>query len=306
MSTRKLETTLAQVFTVLQDLTQKVDGLANRFSVLEAKFLDHETANNFFREELEKLGAVVQNLQKIEEKQKTAEISPNIIARASTMADLTSATESISRSTTELGTTASKYATPTAPTVETTRPRNASPPSTAWVQIVKRAAPKKLTERKLNATVRAFSRPTPNSTNGFTYVYMPRGRRINRREIRHRLYTLGIDTVLPVFWTSPYRLMESSAFLYTRNSLLLSSATCKPDLDPLAEEHVANPDMASASPTDRARFAKALQQDRCIRALRYVRPYLVSSIARFYVKQCWITESIATALTVLMNATLDH
>ncbi|KAI9468866.1 MAG: hypothetical protein EXX96DRAFT_96349 [Benjaminiella poitrasii] len=45
----------------------------------------------------------------------------------------------------------------------------------------------------------------------------------------------------------------------------------------------------------RAQLAQAIQQDRCIRSLNYLREYLVPSVAQYYLKKGWMTPTIASS-----------
>ncbi|KAI8984131.1 hypothetical protein BDF20DRAFT_815769, partial [Mycotypha africana] len=231
-------------------------------------------------------------------------------ARGLKVADSISTPNATSKAT-ALSTAASKYAIPTTTpttTINTTATTQTAPttPKTAWVPIVKRPAPKKLTERKLKATVRAFSQYDPTAPQGYSYVYIPRARKINRSEIRHRLSTIGIDTGRIVDITLPAHrviglLVHNDFTTDLSNHLKACKVVPLEHFDPLDEKHIANPAMTNASATDRTRFAKALQQDRCIRALRYVRAYLVPSVARFFVDQGWIADSIAKEIVAERN-----
>ncbi|KAG0732460.1 hypothetical protein G6F62_013934 [Rhizopus arrhizus] len=39
---------------------------------------------------------------------------------------------------------------------------------------------------------------------------------------------------------------------------------------------------------------QAFHQDRCIRTLRFIRPHLTSSVARYFIAQQWINETLVT------------
>jgi hypothetical protein len=63
-----------------------------------------------------------------------------------------------------------------------------------------------LSDRKRQATARAFYAPPPaDAPSGYTYVCIPRSRSLDRKDIRHRFSLLGVSTARVVDISFPAR-----------------------------------------------------------------------------------------------------
>ncbi|EIE83647.1 hypothetical protein RO3G_08352 [Rhizopus delemar RA 99-880] len=135
--------------------------------------------------------------------------------------------------------------------------------------------------------------------NGYDTIYIPRSRRLSRTEIRRRFHRLGIDLNRIIDISLPARsvigLLVHQAF---KSELVANLQECHipiiPDFSPSAPEHIADPKYNNCSVGERTRLGQALHQDRCIRTLRFIRPHLTSSVARYFIAQQWINETLAT------------
>ncbi|KAG0816115.1 hypothetical protein G6F19_012928 [Rhizopus arrhizus] len=193
-----------------------------------------------------------------------------------------------------LGTEASKHATAKPVTVESSTTVDSSTTATssnpaAWITVAKRPAKPKYgvltSERKRQATARAFNAPTPFSSPGYDYVYVHRSRRLNRSEIRQRFRKLGIDTsrILDISFPASGII---GLLVHKEFKLILVQTL----------EHVADAKYNNLTGQDRVVLGYALNQVRCITILRFLRPYLVPAVARYYVEQKWMSNEMANAL----------
>ncbi|KAG0756184.1 hypothetical protein G6F57_013421 [Rhizopus arrhizus] len=193
-----------------------------------------------------------------------------------------------------LGTEASKHATAKPVTVESSTTVDSSTTATssnpaAWITVAKRPAKPKYgvltSERKRQATASAFNTPTPFSSPGYDYVYVHRSRRLNQSEIRQRFRKLGIDTsrILDISFPAGGII---GLLVHKEFKLILVQTL----------EHVADAKYNNLTGQDRVVLGYALNQVRCITILRFLRPYLVPAVARYYVEQKWMSNEMANAL----------
>lgn len=271
-----LATTLANLYNMVHLLTDQIAELVTRFDSIES-------ANHHLNKELDRMTAVVTQLTA----SNTAAKSKNKKITSTTANSHSNG----SQVTQTRGTEASQYA----PKINT----NATDPTT-WVTVVKKTPNKRELShaQKRIATARAF---TAQSTelNGYDTIYIPRSRRLSRTEIRRRFHRLGIDINRIIDISLPARsvigLLVHQAF---KSELVAHLQECHipiiPDFSPSAPEHIADPKYNNCSVEERTRLGQALHQDRCIRTLRFIRPHLTSSDARYFIAQQWINETLAT------------
>ncbi|KAI9480918.1 MAG: hypothetical protein EXX96DRAFT_634622 [Benjaminiella poitrasii] len=154
---------------------------------------------------------------------------------------------------------------------------------------------------QLLSTARASREAPPTATsNGYTFVYLPRSRRMDRKEIRSRFRLLDIDTSRILDITLPARGVVGVLLHVDFQSEFVSLLkACKintlSSFDPLDPAHIVDPKFDDMTGAQRIQLAKAIQQDRCIRSLEYLREYLVPSVAQYYVQQGWISPTIASS-----------
>lgn len=104
-----------------------------------------------------------------------------------------------------------------------------------------------MTESTRLATAQAFASPRPSDTTSrYDYVYIPRGRRMDRKDMPQRFQNLGIDTVLILDISFPARSIIGVLFHseYQSEFLeLLAASRAKPieAFNLCAQEHVVDP-----------------------------------------------------------------
>jgi hypothetical protein len=124
---------------------------------------------------------------------------------------------------------------------------------------------------------------------------------MDRKSIRNLFQNLNIDPVRILDISFPARSVISVLIhteYQTEFLAALAGAKVRPleNFNPLAQEHIADPQFATMDLHDRTRLAAAIHQDRCFRTLYFLRPYLVPSISKYFVAQQWIPESMATSI----------
>ena len=130
-------------------------------------------------------------------------------------------------------------------------------PSNTWVTVAKSKAKAKPSIKKLAATGRAFAPPTVASTVGrYDYVYLHQSRRLDRKEIRSRFTSLGIDTSRILDLSFPARSVVG-ILLHAeyKPEFLAKLSACKivpiANFDPLSHEHVIDPKFKDVPVTQR-------------------------------------------------------
>lgn len=78
-----------------------------------------------------------------------------------------------------------------------------------------------------------------------------------------------------------------------QSKLLEIETSIIPNFNPLDPAHIADPKYRDLPEVDRTRLALALQQDRCIRTLHFIRPDLVTGLAKYFINQGWLSEPVA-------------
>ncbi|KAG1539561.1 hypothetical protein G6F49_012342 [Rhizopus delemar] len=243
--------------TTLANLYNMVHLLTDQIAELVTRFDSIESANHHLNKELDRMTAFVTQLTA----SNTAAKSKN----KKTTSTTANSHSNGSQVTQTRGTEASQYA----PKINT----NATDPTT-WVTV-------------------------STELNGYDTIYIPRSRRLSRTEIRRRFHRLGIDLNRIIDISLPARsvigLLVHQAF---KSELVANLQECHipiiPDFSPSAPEHIADPKYNNCSVGERTRLGQALHQDRCIRTLRFIRPHLTSSVARYFIAQQWINETLAT------------
>ncbi|KAL7310222.1 hypothetical protein PS15m_009746 [Mucor circinelloides] len=155
-----------------------------------------------------------------------------------------------------------------------------APSKTTWASIASKP-PAPLTDRKRQALHRFFNPPVtePNQNGSYTFVYLPRSRRMNRNQIRSKFRAISIDNLRILDLNFPARntivVLLHEAYLPEFQLKLLEKIDSHliQDFDPLDHHHIADPKYQDLSEERRTQLAKALHQDRCIHTLYYfIRP----------------------------------
>lgn len=159
-----------------------------------------------------------------------------------------------------------------------------------------------ISDRKRLATARAFEAPKPTSSpSGFEYVYISRNRNITRKDIRHRLSILGVTTSRIIDISFPANSVVGllvhqdykSDFLAVLDKCKVSAID---KFDRTAPEHLLDPKFKNLSDSQRTTIAAMTHQDRCLRTLHFIRPYLVPSVAKFFVDRNWVPSDLASGV----------
>lgn len=300
-----LKNYLDKILSSVGNLNNKFDNIRTETDTLKADSIKQAHATEKLQADNQQLRAQLGQILNLLQQHK--------IVDNSNMSNLT-ATQSNNFSTGEKsGSTASKYANPpskpaTTPdtsksdTTDTGANKPDSKPESEWIKIVRKPAKSKapLSNRKLFATARAFYAPPPaDAPSGYTYVYIPRSRSLDRKDIRHRFSLLGISTARIVDIMFPARsaigvLIHKEFMPEFLQILKECKVTPLDSFDPLDPVHIVDPKFRDLSKADRVRLAAALQQDRCLRTMLFVREYLLPSVSKFFLEQGWIPQDMAS------------
>lgn len=157
--------------------------------------------------------------------------------------------------------------------------------------------------RKRPATIRALQPTNPNepkTNNHYAQIHLHRNRRINRRELRKFFSSINVDNGRILDITFPAK--ETITILIHEDfkdelTQILKNNNIKTDekFNPLDEKHVADIRFQTLNKEQRSDIAHALQRDRCIRTLQFIRPYLLPSISKYFESQNWINSTISEA-----------
>ncbi|KAL7324366.1 hypothetical protein PS15p_209571 [Mucor circinelloides] len=176
-----------------------------------------------------------------------------------------------------------------------------APSKTTWASIASKP-PAPLTDRKRQALHRFFNPPVtePNQNGSYSFVYLPRSRRMNRNQIRSKFRAISIDNLRILDLNFPARntigVLLHEAYLPEFQSKLLGKIDSHliQDFDPLDHHHIADSKYQDLSEERRTQLAKALHQDRCIRTLYYfIRPHLLPGVAKYFIRQGWVSNHAA-------------
>lgn len=167
-------------------------------------------------------------------------------------------------------------------------------PTPTWANIASKP-PATLTDCKRQALHRTFNPSEPNS---YTFVYLSRSRCLNRVQIRKKFQELSIDNLRVLDITFPARdtigvLLHEAYLPEFKSKLLEIDSKPIPGFDPLDHNHIADPKYQDLTEDRRIRLAHALQQDRCMRILYFIRPHLLPGVAKYFTRQGWISTTIA-------------
>ena len=283
---------------MLKALSDQAQHLVTRFDNLDA-------VNLQMKAEMDNMRAVIKQLNSLNARQISQPVQP---VKAIKPHELDTLAPNAS------GSAASKYAPVTTatkdqPSTAGTHTTDISSESSLWVTVAKRPIKTKSgvlkSERKRLAAARAFNAPTPVPSNSseqvYEHVYIPRSRRLNRSEIRQRFRKLGIDTtrILDINFPAPGVLGVLVHKEFTPELVkILNGCKVEPinSFDPCDAKHIADPKYANCTALERANQGRVLQEARCIATLKFIRPYLVTSVAHYFVDQKWMQEQVAIAL----------
>ena len=149
--------------------------------------------------------------------------------------------------------------------------------------------------KKRAAIARFFVSPGAKGPQGFKYVYLGRSRKINRSEVRSRLRRIGVDTgrVLDISFPASGVLGVLMHVQYVEQFTAVmqkAGAELITDFDPLSPVHLADPKFSSLSDDEREQQMLELVRDRAISTLSFLRPLVVSPVARSFLEWGWIDD----------------
>lgn len=183
--------------------------------------------------------------------------------------------------------------------------------ATPYLEATKKVVPAKVKSRKLSAKQRQslsnslFNPPRPISEQTeavYRYVYLPNKYRHRLSVYRNKLRKLGIDNgrVLDIHYPTRGVVALLIHTGYHQELLaILSKYKVEPlgNFDPLSATNITDPELLQLSEDKRKIKAEEFHHVRLLRALKHVREYMRSSVARDFHFQGWLSkEQIATAL----------
>ncbi|KAI7861490.1 hypothetical protein BDF14DRAFT_1887119 [Spinellus fusiger] len=154
-----------------------------------------------------------------------------------------------------------------------------------WATVAKKTRPAPSTRRVESAACAFIIQEGPK---GYTYVYIPRGRCMNRPEARRLLRTLGLETgrILDVCFPA-HSVLGLLVHVQYVESLTAVLNKAKVDIyknfDPLDPKHLADPKYATFNVEQMCIEAARLQENRCMQAIQYMRPHIAFSVAAAFV-----------------------
>ncbi|CAO3698016.1 unnamed protein product [Rhizopus stolonifer] len=179
------------------------------------------------------------------------------------------------------------------------QPRPATAPvsngadSSVWATVARRAPKKKTTAkpRSVESAARAFQEPTGPS--GFDYIYIPRSRRLTRKEVRTRLQTMKVDPYRVLDITFPARSVVGLLIhAQYKDTLLdrLAKANIRPrlDFDPCDPKYIADPKHEHKTLEERETIAITAHSNRCLLGLERLRFPVAAAVGNAFVTMGYI------------------
>ncbi|KAF7720518.1 hypothetical protein EC973_007882, partial [Apophysomyces ossiformis] len=173
--------------------------------------------------------------------------------------------------------------------------------ASTWATVTKRHRPANLpvSERKRAAAARGFQ--VPSGPQGFDYLYIPRGRRMDRPEIRRRLRKLGLESTRILDISFPTRkviglLVHAQYAPIVLELLEKAKVNIVKDFDPTNPSHLADPKFEPLSAAERQSHAIQLNRQRCINALKFMRPSIAAAVCHDFLNCGWIDAEDAKAV----------
>ncbi|KAG1616379.1 hypothetical protein G6F45_012286 [Rhizopus arrhizus] len=183
--------------------------------------------------------------------------------------------------------------------------------SSAWAMVARKAAHKKPTpkRRTVESAARGFQPIT--GPVGFGYVYIPRSRRMSRRDVRSRLSVLGIDPYRVLDITFPARSVVGLLVHEQYKDVLLTQLgkakiEVYQDFNPCDPVHLADPTYKDKSNAERLAIAMDIHRNRCCRGIARLRHPIAVAVGRTFLEEGFITdEDLQEALVSSTTATYN-
>ncbi|KAG1440869.1 hypothetical protein G6F56_011738 [Rhizopus delemar] len=184
--------------------------------------------------------------------------------------------------------------------------------ASVWATVARRAPKKKTSPkpRSVESAARAFQEPTGPS--GFDYVYIPRSRRLTRKEVRTRLQAMKIDPYRVLDITFPARSVVGLLIhAQYKDTLLdrLAKANIRPrlDFDPCDPKYIADPKHEQKTLAERTTIALSAHSNRCLLGLERLRFPVAVAVGKAFVNMGYIgQEELDDLLAKSPDAPISH
>lgn len=167
--------------------------------------------------------------------------------------------------------------------------------SSLWATVARRAPKKKTSPkpRSVESAARAFQEPTGPS--GFDYIYIPRSRRLTRKEVRTRLQAMKIDSYRVLDITFPARSVVGLLIhAQYKETLLdrLAKVNIRPrlDFDPCDPKYIADPKHEQKTLSERTYIALSAHSNRCLLGLERLRFPVAAAVGKAFVNMGYIAQ----------------
>ena len=167
--------------------------------------------------------------------------------------------------------------------------------ASAWAMVARKAARKKPVpkRRTVESAARGFQPIT--GPVGFGYVYIPRSRRMSRRDVRSRLSVLGVDPYRVLDITFPARSVVGLLVHEQYKDILLAQLgkakiQVYQDFNPCDPAHLADPTYKNKSDAERLSIAMDIHRNRCCRGLARLRHPIAVAVGRTFLDEGFITD----------------
>lgn len=166
--------------------------------------------------------------------------------------------------------------------------------ASSWAVVARRNKKKQAPKpRKIESAARGFQ-PITGPT-GFGYVYIPRSRRMSRRDVRSRLAVLGIDSYRILDITFPARSIVGLLVHAQYHDVLTAKLTkakipIQNDFEPRDPAHLADPKYQSLPISERVTIAVDIHRGRCLRGIERLRFPVAVAVGRAFVEDGFIAQ----------------
>lgn len=181
----------------------------------------------------------------------------------------------------------------------TTPPASNGTSASSWATVgAKRPSPSNNSTRKRAAKARHYQ--VNNGPKGYDYIYLHLSKRLTRGVIRSDLASFGIEKSRVLDISFPCRSVAGLlVHVQYIPALLELLSTAKIDVlqgfDPTNPDLLGDPSLSTLSRDQKVTEMQHIMNERCIRVVKYLRPSVAPSVARFFVEIGWLNEEDAQA-----------
>lgn len=185
------------------------------------------------------------------------------------------------------------------PTPATEPPASNGTSASSWATVgVKRPSPSNNSTRKRAAKARHYQ--VNNGPKGYEYVYLHLAKRLTRGVIRSDLTSFGIEKSRILDISFPCRsvagLLVHVQYIPTLHNLLSTAKLdVLKDFNPTSPNLLSDPALSTLFLDQKVMKMQYIVNERCIRVVKYLRPSVAPSVARFFVEIGWLNEEDAQA-----------